>query len=128
MKRFLYVVLVIILFAGCSKLAHLSQLLTLKSYSEEQADLDKYVDTQYKNFDLMIKAFKSKEIYKLKNKDAFLEKFGDPIFSRVDIVNGKQEDILLYRKPKAFFNSDKMYIYFDKNGNLLNIQYVPRKQ
>ena len=108
---------------GCAKLEHLDQLLTLKDMSEEGDRLDRYVKSQDKKFEALMEAVKTNSIKNYSTKRKVMETFGDPIFGE-KIKSGDMElERLLYRYAKGFFNSPKVYLYFDNKNELAKWTY-----
>jgi len=122
-KISLLLILTVISLTGCTKARYLPQLLTLKEYSDEQEAVDNYVDEQDNKFEFLVEEVKSKAAYNFKDEDSFLSVYGEPIFSRMEEEEGIKKKVLLYRKSKEFFGADKVYVFFDEDGKLLEIDY-----
>ena len=61
-------------------------------------------------------------------KPDILAAYGEPVITQdVSGVNGKKER-LLYRRPTAYFNSDKIYLYFNATGFLESAETDPMRQ
>ena len=124
-ERIGILVIVIISLSGCTKVKHLPQLITLKSYSEEQESLEDFVHNQDDLFAQMLADIGSGDIKLYPTEEMITGKYGDPIYAREEQRDGMPVMKLLYRNQKEFFGSEKVYIYFDKKGQLLDLDYVP---
>lgn len=112
--------------SGCStvkKIQHLSPLLTLKNYSDEQEKIAFYVERQDRLFDELVAAIKAGSFTEKKAKE-IRARFGNPVFVRPMEYQGAAREQWLYRYAKDG-KGDKVYFYFDTDGNLLDFVYVP---
>lgn len=107
--------------SGCAKLAHLQELLTLKGLSDNQAAQQKYVEKQDKRFEQLLEAVKANRMNEFSDQKAFLKAFGEPIFKKSTDTSGQK---WLYRYTAKLFGSEKVYLYFDQSGKLLNYEHV----
>ena len=132
MKRLLVILVLSIVLSGCSILGHLDELLTLKGVGDEQAAMDKEVQRQNKKFALLVDATQKESFLKdYPTQDQIKRRFGEPIFSRPQIKDGKDLELWLYRKATQYFDGDKIYLYFDGTGQLVSWEYVeapPKKE
>ena len=113
----------IIIFSGCAKLAHLQELLTLKAMSDEADKTDKYVKEQDRKFGLLLEAKKDGTIESYKDKKTIVKKFGDPVFCRNETKLNREVEECLYRYAKKFFDSEKIYFYFDSSGQVVTWEF-----
>src|SRR3989338_5984223 len=114
-----------ILLCGCSSLP---QLLTLKSYGDNQAAQKKYAETQDKSFEKLVKAVNDNRLQEYPDKKNFLKYFGDPIYTKNLVKQGQPVEEWLYRYAARFFNSEKVYLYFDPDGKLVDSKHVLHKE
>ncbi|MFH1359514.1 MAG: hypothetical protein ABIJ41_00560 [Candidatus Omnitrophota bacterium] len=110
----------VIFLSGCAKVSHLQELLTLKTYSDNQGLQDQYVQEQDEKFAKLLGAIKEKRIQDYPSKKSFLKNFGDPIFTKVVNKNNQNVEQWLYRYAQKYFNSPKVYAYFDSSGQLID--------
>ena len=115
--------LLAMVFGGCAKVQHLDQLLTLKGLADEQAMLGRYVEAQDQKFELMIEEVKAGTLDQYLNKRKILKVFGDPIYIKHVSKNDQELESWLYRYSTEFFDSEKIYLYFDSDDNLVESQY-----
>ncbi len=120
--------LVVIFSAGCAKLAHLQELLTLKAYSDEQEAQTEYVKEQDAKFDKLVQTIKDGKLAAYRNQAQIRKDFGDPVLHREAQRDGVTYQLWLYRYTLRFFDSDKVYLYFDDKGLLKHWEYVPYKK
>ena len=110
--------LLIIMFfvTGCGQHVH-----TLKQYSKEQDLIARQVETAKKKFNLLVEDIKEEKLEKGISKKRFMRIYGDPV---IEI----EENELLYRDPLEFFDTPKVYIYFDEKGKLIKWVYEEPEQ
>ena len=113
--------------SGCAKLSHMDQLLTLKGLADEQSQMKKYVQEQDRKFDLMLNEVKAGTLDDYSNERKVLRTFGEPVFKEHVSEDGQELELWLYRYATEFFGSDKVYLYFDKDGNLVKSEYIEGK-
>ena len=113
------IILIPMLFSGCTKVAHLDELLTLKSFSDDQKITNQDVDKKNNQFDMLLAMVQSGDISRYKDKSAIVEHFGAPILSRERTENGKKIDEWIYRYQTNFFDSPKVYLQFDESQALI---------
>jgi len=103
------------IFVGCSQ-----SLLTLINISREQKSQAVFIAEQDKKFEILIKDITSGSLNpKLTQRDC-INRYGQPITQ-------KQRDgqtVLLYRRQRDFFPSEKAYLYFDKDGFLSKWEHI----
>jgi len=112
-----------VVLSGCAKVQHLDQLLTLKGLADEQAMLGRYVEEQDQKFERMIEEVKAGTLDQYLNKRKILRVFGDPIYIKHVSKNDQELESWLYRYSTEFFDSEKIYLYFDSDDNLVESQY-----
>ena len=122
-KQYIIIVSTLTL-AGCAKLSHLDQLLTLKDLSDEQDRLAVFVEEQDKRFEKLLAAYADKTIEQYQDQKSILKAFGEPVWRR-SIQNDQQPlEQWLYRYSTQFFDSPKVYFYFDEKGKVVKWEYV----
>ena len=117
-----------ILLVGCVKLEHLDELLTLKDLSQEGDAQDRYAQEQDHKFELLVEAIKSKTLKAHSHKNKIIKIFGEPIFAEKMIQDGQETQKWLYRYMKKFFDSEKVYLYFDHEEKLIHWEYIPARE
>ena len=125
MSRIAFSLISVIFLSGCAKVAHMNELLTLKAMSDGQDAMGAYIEKQDNKFKLLLSAVEDKSIEKYNRKSVIVRKFGDPVYCEDITHNGAPAEFCLYRYTKKYFNSDKIYFYFDKEGKLLDWQHIP---
>ncbi len=117
----------LIIFSGCAKLAHLEQLLTLKAVSDNRDYQAQYVEEQNKKFEALLAAVKNNSLLEnYPHKKMIVKNFGEPVFSREVEHKGQSLELWLYRYATQYFGSEKVYLYFDETGKLLDFgHFIP---
>lgn len=123
MKRGIFLFVGLIYLTGCAKLQHLDQLLTLKDLSEEQDKLGRHIEQQDQKFELLVQAVKANQLERYPGKRHILKRFGEPVYSRPIERNGQALELWLYRYSTQFFDSEKVYLYFDSSDRLVDWEY-----
>jgi hypothetical protein len=118
------VLLMVIFLSGCAKVAHLDQLLTIKAYSDNKDLQEKFILQQNQNFKKLLAAVKDGTLEPGTTHRVILKEFGAPILSRLTAADGKDLDVWLYRYATEYFNSEKVYLYFDQEGKLVKWDLV----
>jgi len=119
------VIFVIVLsFCGCAKLRHLPRLLIIKGYSENKDAQAEFVKEQNANFEKISSSIEEGTIGQYKTWEEIQRTFGEPIFSRIQEIDGEEVEVWLYRKGKDFSPEEKAYLHFDSEGNLLEWERI----
>ena len=125
-RKFLFIILLFFL-TGCTQakqLAHLDQLMTLQGLSENRDEQANFVDDHNKKFAQLREAVKNDQLKEYPNKKVILQAFGEPIIAKTVMDQGEPREEWLYRYATKYFNSDKIYLYFDSQGNLIRCDHV----
>ncbi len=127
MKNFFSFVLlpIIFVFCGCAKVAHMDELLRLDGYSKEKARQGLVVEKQNKNFERLLKAAKCGALKQYPDDKSIWSEFGAPIFDKKVILDGTTYSAWMYRYSTKLFGSDKVYLYFDPQGNFKIYDFFP---
>ncbi|MDP2652990.1 MAG: lipoprotein [Candidatus Omnitrophota bacterium] len=125
MKKILPLLTTVFVLSGCAKLAHLQELLTLKSYSEEKDAQTKFIESQDKKFEQLLAVVKSGRMGDYPDRKTAVKAFGVPVLARSVERAGQQQDECLYRYARGYLNSDKVYLYFDSSDRLTEWEFVP---
>ena len=123
MSKICIMFLLAMVICGCAKVSHLDQLLTLKGLADEQDLMGEYIDAQDEEFELMLDEMKAGTLDQYLNKRKIVRAFGDPIFVKTIERNEQQLEVWLYRYAAEFFGSEKIYLYFDSDENLVDSEY-----
>jgi len=115
-------ILLLLSFSGCTVLENLDELTTLGQYSREkdaQHVLVKSIDDHY---DALAKGIDQGTMGHYENEGSFVKAFGDPLVKK-DLADGRQR--WLYRHAIYRLSKDKVYVYFDKNGQVIKWEKLP---
>ena len=127
MKKIFAVLVISLMFTGCAKLAHIKELLTLDSLSKNKALQAETVRIMDKSFDKLREAVKYHQVKDYSDQTSFIRIFGGPVYMEKVKRNGEVLDQWLYRYA-VDPETDKVYIYWDKNRTLVDYTYVPFKK
>ncbi|MFH1772432.1 MAG: hypothetical protein ABH872_06410 [Candidatus Omnitrophota bacterium] len=114
-----------LLMGGCALKHYSQELSTLKGIGINQKQIQNYIDRQKKLFANLVNDTLGNQLEKGTAKEVFLDKYGDPVLVKNLGVKSEFKEKLLYRDPVNYFSSDKVYIYFDKDANLVYWEYMP---
>lgn len=115
---------VLILFSGCGYLAHMEELLRLKSLSDNQTMQQELVQQQNKKFESLLEAVKGNRLQDYPDKKSILKAFGEPIFVQTLEDGGKAKEKWMYRYSEKLMGSEKVYLYFDEAEKLVDHKHV----
>ena len=116
--------LAIALVAGC---ANLDKMLVLKSLGKSQKQMQGYVKRQDALFEKLVRNLIKGRLKLGTSKVKIVATYGEPIIEFKRYQN-TDEKVFLYRYAKDYFNSDKVYLYFNKSEELIRWEYKPRKE
>jgi len=122
-----FIFLTAMMIIGCSQVSHMDQLLTLKNLADEQTRMGQFVEAQDAKFEQMLSEEKAGTLDHYANKRKILRMFGDPIYVQSVKRDDRDLEVWLYRYAAEFFNSEKIYLYFDSDENLVESEYVEAK-
>jgi len=119
-----------VIFNGCAKLAHMQELLTLKAMSDNGDEQRRFVEAQDSRFETLLEKVKNNQLGEYSSRKSIFRAFGEPIFTKQVQRNNQTQEQWLYRYATKFFDSPKVYLYFDNTGKLIDWQYfeVPEKK
>ena len=123
MKKIIpYILLMLLGLSGCTALENLDELTLMGDYSREKDNQHRLVKTINDHYDALTKAIAQKRINGYKDEASFVHSFGEPI-SKKDLADGTQQ--WLYRYAIYRFAKDKVYVYFDRNGQQVRWEKLP---
>jgi len=124
-NKLLIVSFVIVFFAsGCAIFSKAEGLMRLKRYSDGQAEIERYVDKQADLFDQLVSDLEDGKLETGTSRKQFIRSYGDPVLAN-PVKNASGEEVLLYRHPLKYFNTDRVYAYFDSSQKLIRWEYKP---
>ena len=119
MKKILFLFMSVFVLAGCAH-GRWERLMTLKSLGSEQKDIHAYIEEQDTKFEALLTAVRGDALKKYAGSEAIKALYGEPIYvKRVDRQGGVQKE-WLYRYATQFFDSEKVYLYFDREDSLVD--------
>jgi hypothetical protein len=103
----------------------MDELLTLKSISDSQRDIDIYLKKQEKGFKKLADDINNGRLHKGVSRKYIIDTYYEPVLAKkVDDDSGVKE-ILLYRDPTEYFQSDRIYLSFNNRGRLVSWELKP---
>ena len=94
------------------------QLMVLKALGDNQEGTDRYVKVQERSFNKLKQDLEGNRLVKGTSKEKIIALYGEPIVSKPLNNRDNIKESFLYRHPVKFFDSDKLYLYFDERGCL----------
>ena len=128
MRACLLLVVLALTAAGCAKLAHLQELLTLKALSEEKDAQEKFVNEEFARFERVAQAVDHGTISSFETGEKILKEFGRPMASQVITRDGQQFQQWLYRHPILAQAKTRVYLYLTPESRLVYWEHLPSKE
>lgn len=118
--KFLIVVVILGFLSGCAIVNHMDQLLMMGEYSRDKNVQFKMVDEINAHYDALALVVNAGKIKNYPDQTAIMGNFGEPIAKKTIQVEGQSQERWLYRHAIPQKAKDKIYLYFDKQGKLVN--------
>ncbi|HOX54133.1 MAG TPA: hypothetical protein PLC32_01625 [Candidatus Omnitrophota bacterium] len=115
----------LVLLSSCSIITRTNQMLTLKSLGDDQALQTKFLKQQEKNFQLLLSDVQNGILKKGATRKDMLSRYGEPIAIKEMTKDSLFAEQFVYRHPEQFFDSEKVYLFFDKDQALAEWKYEP---
>lgn len=116
------------LFSGCTLITKAPQLMALKRFSDSQKQIERYIAAQEKKLAILKADIKNNRLEKGTAYCDILRRYGSPVLEKeLDGQQGFSKE-LLYRHPVEYFNTDRIYLYFDSALNLAQWEYQPKRE
>ena len=125
MKKNIYLLIGTMLLSGCASSGRMERLLTLKALANEQKNLNAYIEEQDKKFESLLEAARKGAIDQYVDRESIKKNFGDPVYVKQVEHNGESQEEWLYRYVTKFFDSEKVYLYFNGEGKLVKWKKQP---
>ncbi len=109
---------------GCKSLSHVDELLLLKRFSSEQAEIASEVEASDQGFEKLVKTVEAGNLLQYENQFQIKAAFGAPVLTETVTKDDQVFSRWLYRYSTRFFDSPKVYLYFDDSGVLSSWDYV----
>ncbi|MCF7908507.1 MAG: hypothetical protein K9L86_06530 [Candidatus Omnitrophica bacterium] len=110
--------------SGCLFRENVTKLKTLKTVASSQREIRAYLTEQENLFEKLVSDFKDKKLSLGSSLAEIIETYGEPIVSKKNFSDPVGQR-LLYRYPKRYFNSDKVYLHFNEKKELIFWEYKP---
>jgi len=115
-----------IILSGCAQarqIQNLDPLLTLKGYSDEKKDQERWVSQEAKRFENIVAAVKDRSVENFSTQESFRQQFGEPVLVEHIPDGNASMERWLYRHPIQKFATGRVYAFFDLNGHLLRCEH-----
>lgn len=109
-------------------MAHMDELLTLKSVSDNQRDIDIYLKKQEKGFTKLLADIRSNKLRKGESKNYLISTYFEPVLTKKAGDLKDIREVLLYRHPTEYFKSDRIYLYINNKGRLAYWELKPAEE
>jgi hypothetical protein len=116
----LFLIVVFAFLSGCSILHHMDQLLMMGDFSRDKNVQGKVVGEIDAHYDSLVSVIHSGKIKNYPDQASILHNFGEPIARKTVTVDGASQEQWLYRHAIPLSAKDKVYLYFDHEGKLIN--------
>lgn len=110
--------------SGCAVMRYSEGINTLKELSASGSEINEYLIAQEEKFLLLRDKVLSGQLEKGISKELFIKKYGDPVTRSPEDQNSGKE-VMLYRHPTGFFDSDRIYAVFDEEDSLESWELKP---
>lgn len=99
--------------SGCSQ-----PLKLLMRLNSEDKALSRQLKLGQRRFDLLVRDIERGRLKIGDSEKSILARYGEPVL-RLGVEANEQFEKLLYRYPMQYFNSSKVYLYFDASDRLM---------
>ena len=124
MQKFLLLFLIVWAGSGCAKVAHMQKLLTIQAYSQAQDRQEEFVQDHNGCFARLMKVVRADEVDGYQTREQIEREFGPPVFKRRAMIDETEAEEWLYREATAYFEGDRVYFYFNQQGQIIGWEHV----
>lgn len=104
-------------FCGCEIISHWQEIKVLNSIGNNEQDISAYVKRQDSLYQRLYSDIKANRITIGTSQNKIIARYGTPILE--ETVSSEQTR-LLYRLSMEYFKTDRIFLYFNKEGKLIN--------
>lgn len=123
MTRFVFLAIFVFFLSACSAVSNWEQLMTLKDVGKSQAEVEKYLSKQEKLYYVLARDVQDGYLKAGLSQRDILKKYGEPVLNKRITDDPVIIEQYLYRQPKDYFSSDKIYLYFGQDKKLHSWKY-----
>ena len=106
---------------------NIEKLSTLKTVANSQKEIGDYLAQQAVLFEKLVSDIKDEKLSLGSSLDELIGTYGEPIISKKGFPDAAGL-VLLYRAPRRYFDSDKVYLHFDGKKELIFWEYKPHRK
>lgn len=118
----LFTLLALLVLNGCTMMSHMEELSTLGDVAREKDNQNNAVKLVDDYYDALVAAIVSKQMDQFPSQVDIRRKFGDPMVIKTIQVNGHLQQEWMYRHSLIKEAKDKVYLYFDDQGQLFKYE------
>lgn len=118
-------ILVFSMAGGCSLWSKREAIATLKELAREKEAQKQWVMQAQARFQQLLDDVEARKVTEGISADEILRRYGEPVLRRCPDPYSRAACMWLYRHPVRYFDSDKVYFYFDESKRLSRIVVVP---
>lgn len=104
---------------GCHSLGHVDELWLLKQYGDEADAMDEDIDVAEAEYRQIREDADNGRLAAGIDRDTVRERYGDPVYVQDPADRQGAAVMWMYRRPVHFFDSDRVLLYFNKEGRLI---------
>ena len=104
---------------GCHSLGHVDELWLLKQYGDEADAMDEDIDVAEAEYRQIREDADNGRLAAGIDRDTVRERYGDPVYVQDPADRQGAAVMWMYRRPVHFFDSDRVLLYFSKEGRLI---------
>lgn len=119
-KHFIFFLAIFL--CGCA-IRHAEEIRLLQQLAREAEEQSKDVSRINERFRALLDVVVKGQMHEYNHQYEFLDNFGPPVFNKRLVVQGKPQELWLYRYYEKMWGSDKVYLYFDQTGLLLKWEH-----
>lgn len=121
---FLILSFILIFSQGCTAVSKLPKLLTLKRLGDSQKHMERYIQTKKQHLAKLIQDIEAGRLNSGLTHQEFIAAYGEPVLY-LESEPADRGKTLLYRHPTQYFDTDRVYVYFDQDLILDSWDYQP---
>ena len=120
----LAIISLLVIFSGCAAVRNPTQMKTLLKLNSSQKQMHSYVTKQERGFKRLCSDIDRKRLKVGLSQREVVSLYEEPVLERE--VKGKIQ--WLYRHPTEYFNSDRVYLYFDSSDVLVGWEFDKKEE
>lgn len=107
---------------GCA-IQHAEEIRRLQKLARESVAQSRDVRRSNEHFKALLEVVVQDQMHKYNHQKDFLDHFGPPVFTKEVKGQDKAQELWLYRYYEQMWGSEKVYLYFDQAGFLVQWEH-----